>query len=267
VLARSTINPHRFRFCQNETPNEEGECDVLLSRNIGDRTRGIYTPGDFSALALGSGKSNIESVKFVIDLDNENAVHFLSSDKWPLHYTFVREVIDADIELDRCDANENIQFNIGWGAFSRENYFNTDTRRYHLGTLSKHTNADLNNVEFTFGDSILATQMLEAFYTLMPLTQSPYDWSLRPQDDDQVVKVQAIEGQLPIVSTNAPFADIVFQGLTPGVAYGTLTYVETENLEEASLGNRVIVITNDVPNDIDFVGGLIYGFTRSKRKH
>src|SRR5690606_5557439 len=55
----------------------------------------------------------------------------------------------------------------------------------------------------------------------------------------------------------APYANIVFQGLTPGVAYGTLAYVPTEELADALLGNRVIVITNDVPNDIDFVGGLI----------
>ena len=55
----------------------------------------------------------------------------------------------------------------------------------------------------------------------------------------------------------APFKDLVFQGLSPGLAYGTLTFVETQNLPTANLGNRDIVITNDVPNDINFVGGLI----------
>lgn len=257
VLARSSIAPHRFQFCQNATPNIEGNCTVLPSRFVGNRLRALYTPEDFSALAAGNGTVNIESVKFVIDLENKNAVHLLSSESWPLHYSFVREIIDVDPALNRCDASENNQFNNGWFQFSSANYSSSSNRRYHLGTLSKHSNANLNNVEFTFGDAILGSQMRDVFYTLAQLIRSPFDWSLRPQDANQITKAQSVEGELPIVSPKAPFKDLVFQGLAPGLAYGTLTFVETQNLSNTTLGNRVIVITNDVPNDIDLVGGLI----------
>ena len=257
VLVRSSTSPNRFQFCQNATPNQEGECDVLASRFVGNRLRGLYTPGDFSALASDGGKLNIESVKFVVDINNKNAIHFMSSNRWPLHYSFVREIIDVEPELNRCDASENNQFNNAWFQFSAANYSSATNRRYHLGTLSKHSNANLNNVEFTFGDRILASQISDVFYRLTALTQAPYDWSFRPQDANQVTKARSIEGELPIVSPKAPFKDLVFQGLSPGLAYGKLTYIETQNLANASLGNRVIVITNDVPNDINFVGGLI----------
>ena len=56
VLARSQNSPYRFQFCQNPTPNEEGVCNVLASRFVGNRLRGLYTPGDFSALASEGGK-------------------------------------------------------------------------------------------------------------------------------------------------------------------------------------------------------------------
>lgn len=256
-LARNPSTPHRFQFCYNATPNTEAPCDPVEKREIGNRTRGIYTPGDFAALASGTAKSNVQSVKFIIDLQNDGALHFPAASEWPLHYTFVREVIDQDPRLDRCDASEANLFNIGWSRFSQENYSNTTTRRYHLGTLSKHANAGVFNVEFTFGDRILAEQMRDAFYRVTPATLNPYAWTLRPQDATQVAKVREIEGSVPLVGPNAPFADIVFQGLTPGVAFGTLTFIDTAELESASLGQRIIVITNDVPNDIDFVGGLI----------
>jgi hypothetical protein len=256
-LARQIEDPSRFQFCQQATPNLQNSCLPIAQREVGDRLRGIYTPSDYSVLAKGSGKSNIESVKFVIDLNKGKAVHLLSSEEWPLHYSFVREVIDGDESLDRCDPLESIEFRNGWSQFSSDNYFDPINRRYHLGTLSKHTNADLHNVEFTFGDGINAEQMKDVFFTISYLTENPYLWSLRPQDAVQVGKAREIEGMVPIVSPKAPFEGIQFQGLANGVAYGTLQYIETQDLDTTSLGYKTIVITNDVPNDIELVGGLI----------
>jgi hypothetical protein len=219
ALTRAAAHPFRLRFCDNETPNLDGECQHTPLRDISNRTRGLYTPTDFARLAAGSGQSSEQSVKFVIDLDHQNAVHFLGARDWPLHYTFVREVIDMDPPLNRCDTLENQLFNQGWSRFSIENYNSSINRRYHLGTLTHHPHADMRNVEFTFGDAIAANQMRDAFFTVTALTEQPLRWSLRPQDAQQVTRVRAIEGTLPIVGPKAPYANIVFQGLTPGVAY------------------------------------------------
>jgi hypothetical protein len=256
-LARHTGHPFRLRFCENTTSGLDMDCVATQAREIGNRTRGLYTPGDFAKLADGSGQSNTQSVKFVIDLQNQKAVHFIGSRDWALHYTFVREVIDRNPPLNRCDPEENALFNQGWGTFSNQNYYNNQTRRYHMGTLTHHPNAGLRNVEYTFGDVITAVQMRDAFFTVTALTSNPFDWTLRPQDATQVNRVRAVEGTVPLVGPKAPFENLVFQGLAPGIAFGTLTYVATEELENTTLGNRVIVITNDVPNDIDFVAGLI----------
>lgn len=257
ALSRASSYPHRFRFCQNSTPNLDDNCTATPSRNVGDRTRGLYTPNDFRALTEGTGQTTVQSLKFLVDLYNDGAVHFASARDWPLHYTFAREVIDGDRPLDRCNSTDNRMFNQGWYEFSVENYSDPVNRRYHLGTLTHHTNANLRNVEFTFGDEITPTQMRDTFYTVTPLMENPFEWSLRPQDDSQIADARQIEGSLPIVGPKAPFEDLVFQGLAPGVAFGTLTFVATDELANQNLGRRTIVITNDVPNDIDFVAGLI----------
>lgn len=257
ALARAGTAPFAFRFCHNATADQAGACEPLAARPLGNRSRGLYTPADFATLASGSGLANIESVKFVVDLARGNAVHYLSAERWPLHYTFVREVIDGLAPLNRCDPQENLQFENGWGVFSQQHYYSSQTRRYHLGTLSRHSNAGLHAVEYTFGDAITAEQMREAFYLSTSRTPDPLQWALRPQDAQQVDRVRAIEGQLPLVGPNAPFQNLTQQTLAPGIAFGTLQFVETAELPSALLGPRVIVITHDVPNDIDFVGGLI----------
>lgn len=256
-LARAEQYPHRSRFCDNPTPNLDGNCSETQWREIGNRTRGLYTPSDFAQLAQGSGLNQIQSVKFVLDLQRNNALHFLGSRQWPLHYTYVREIIDQDKRLDRCDMDENLLFNNGWYEFSVENYFSAQTRRYHLGTLSYHPNAQLSNVEFTFGDAITPAQMRSVFFALSAATLNPFAWSLRPQDATQVAAVRSIEGSLPMVGPQAPFANIKYQGLATGIAYGTLNFIPSEQLASTTLNKRQIIITNDVPNDIDFVGGLI----------
>jgi hypothetical protein len=62
---------------------------------------------------------------------------------------------------------------------------------------------------------------------------------------------------LPLVGPNAPFAGLRYQPLTRAVGYGVLRFVPSEQLAKSELGPRVVLVTDDVPNDIPFVGGLI----------
>ena len=85
-----------------------------------------------------------------------DAVHLLSVARWPLHYTFVRERIYLEPPLDRCDPEQNSQFNAGWTEFSRLEYYRVEGRRFLLGTLARHASTGLASVEYTSGDVISA---------------------------------------------------------------------------------------------------------------
>ena len=244
-------------FCSPTPLATNDACEPLQARVVNDRLRHFYTPGDFAALAEGGVAVGMEVVKFVVDMEAGDVVHLLSSEAWDLHYTFIREIIDEDPHLDRCAPADNQVFYQGWVAFSQREYFAVDTRRYLLGTLVHHAGSALHTVEFAPGDKIIAPQMLRAFFDVVANTQKPNHWFLRPQGSQQVEQMLLIDGEAPIVDSDEPFRGVTFQPLAEGIAYGVLTFVPIDQLRDTPLGRQVIVVTDQVPNDIPLVGGLI----------
>ncbi len=246
-----------FRYCTNRTRGEPNACEQLASRPVGDRLRHLRTPGDYAALASGASELDVESVKFVVDLAAPGLVHLLGAARWPLHYTFVRELIYLEPALNRCDPEQSREFNRGWSDFSATEYYQVEGRRFLLGTLSRYASTGLRAVEYTYGDFISGSQMRDGFFATLAHVLDPGEWVLHPQDDTQVQKARGIEGSVPLVGPNAPFEGVTYQPLTEGFAYGTLRFIPASELGSAALGPDVIVVTDDVPNDIPFVGGLI----------
>ncbi|HMI93336.1 MAG TPA: PEP/pyruvate-binding domain-containing protein, partial [Polyangiales bacterium] len=257
VLARVPDRAHMPSLCTNATPEAEStHCDPLEHREVGDRLRYLSSPGDFRALAAGGPEVGLEAVKFVLDMEAGDTVHLLGSERWALHYTFIRERIEGNPPLDRCIPAQDQEFNAGWFTFSQKEYFKPEGRRYLLGTLVYHASG-MHTVEFTSGDAILGEQMRRAFFAVVAHTSNPHDWFLRASDDYQVNEARKVEGTLPIVGPNAPFVGLRYQPLTRAVGYGVLRFVPSDDIAESELGPRVILVTDDVPNDIPFVGGLI----------
>jgi hypothetical protein len=258
ALARVPDASGRPRFCEAPSPDASNEdCVELESRPFADgRVRQLATPGDFEALADGGTEVGDIGVKFVVDMEAGDAVHLLGNREWALHYSWVRERIDGEPHLDRCDPEQAREFKIGWGLFSQTEYFSVDARRFLLGTLVLHTNGS-KTVEFTPGDQIIGEQMRRAFFAVMHAVEDPTEWAIRPTEGRQVTELRRIEGSVPIVGPNAPYSGLTFQPLNPAIGFGTLVFVPARDLETAELGPNVIVVTDDVPNESAFMGGLI----------
>jgi hypothetical protein len=257
ALARDPDATGILRYCTKTTPGEANTaCSPLPSRDTADRLRYLRTPKDFDALAQGGTELGEDAVKFVIDMNSGDAVHLLGTEQWALHYTWIREQIYLEPHLDRCDPQQSRDFNTGWALFSQDEYFRVDGRRFLLGTLVRHLNGT-KTVEFTPGDAISAEQMQRAFFAVTAHTENPTDWKIRPTEARQVTELRKIEGKAPIVGPNSPYSGITYQPLTATVGYGTLNFIPAVELETAELGPHVIVITDDVPNESAFMGGLI----------
>lgn len=258
ALARTDAYPGRLVFCTPATPEAANDgCEILPARDVGDYVRHLRTLDDFRALTAGSGELGMASVKFILDMAAGNQIYLVGARDWSLHYEFVRELIYQQPHLNRCDSIERDLFDLGWYRFSVSEYFQTTGRRFLLGTLVHHAAADLYTVEFALGDAILPEDMRKAFFAATSHALVPTQFSLRPQDDEQSAYAQELNGTLPIVDQNAPFSTTKLQPLAAGVGYGVLTYVPLTELQTASLGPDVIVVTDDVPTDIPLVGGLI----------
>lgn len=256
VLARRA-DGGGLRFCTNATRGQADDCRPLPSREVGDRLRHLYTPGDYAALAHGATSIGSAPVKFVIEGEGGGPVHLLAAARWPLHFTFTRELVDGLAPLDRCSATGSAQFEAEFSLFVATEYLNTLSRRFLLGTLVHHVGADLRTVEFASGDVLSAEQMRRAFFAVTSRLDEPSGWSLRSTDPQQDARLRSLEGQLPIVVSSAPFSGLRLQPLTAAVGYGTLRFIPSEQLATAALGPRVIVVTDAVPNDMPIAGGLI----------
>jgi hypothetical protein len=276
VLARVPDPDGAFRYCTNSSKGtSNGDCAPLESRAIGDHLRDLSTPSDFASLADGRGQVGAAAVEFIDDMASGDVVTFLNTSDWDIHFCFIREFIQGLPHLNRCVPDERNEFNRGWWDFSVEEYFRTEGRRYLLGTLVHYAGSNLHTVEFTPGDIITAEQMQHAFFAVLKHVDNPTQWSLRAQDTgpvyapdpsdlrrqleypSQIDRLRPIDGQLPIVDSNAPFRGETFQPLVPTVGYGTLRYVGADVLGDAELGPRDIIITNQVPLNIPLIAGLI----------
>ncbi|WP_437521833.1 PEP/pyruvate-binding domain-containing protein [Sorangium sp. So ce726] len=246
------------RFCGAASPGAANEgCAELPGRELASgRAHRLETAADFAELAEGGTAVGELGVKFVVDMAANDTVHLLSTRQWALHYTFVREQIRKEPHLDRCDPEQAAEFNVGWGLFSQTEYFRAEGRRYLLGTLVEHTNG-AKTVEFSPGDQIIGEQMRRAFFAAMKAVPDPEAWAIRPTEGRQIIELRAIEGTAPIVGPNAPYKGLTYQSLNPAEGFGTLTFVPARDLETAELGPNVIVVTDDVPNETAFMGGLI----------
>ncbi len=258
ALARGEAPASPFRFCAAATPGRGGEdCDEVPARDVGDHLRALRTPGDFTALAAARARTGIAGVEFIVDMDAGDRVTLLDSEEWDLHYLFISEVIDGEPHVDRCTPEGYLAFHRGWYAFSVEQYFRTEGRRYLLGNLVHHAGPDLYTVEFAVGDEITPALMERAFYAVLRAVPEPTRWAIRPQDQTQVERALEIEGRVPLVDPNAPYRGVTFQPLTPAVAYGTLRFVRADALADAALGPHDVLVTDQVPNDLPFVAGLV----------
>lgn len=246
------------RFCEAPSPGAANDgCVALSGRALpSGRARRLETAADFAELAKGGTEVGEAGVKFVVDMAANDTVHLLGTRAWALHYTFIRERIEGLPHLDRCDPAQDAEFDIGWGLFSQAEYFRVEGRRYLLGTLVEHTNGT-KTVEFSPGDVIIGAQMRRAFFAAMKAVPDPQAWAIRPTAARQVAELRNVEGTVPIVGPNAPYKGLTYQPLNPAEGFGTLTFVPARELETAELGPNVIVVTDDVPNETAFVGGLI----------
>ncbi|WP_437679056.1 PEP/pyruvate-binding domain-containing protein [Sorangium sp. So ce131] len=246
------------RFCEAASPGAaNGGCEPLAERALpSGRARRLETAADFAELAKGGTEVGEAGVKFVVDMAAGDAVHLLSTRAWALHYTWIREHIEKQPHLDRCDPEQDAEFDVGWGLFSQSEYYRVEGRRYLLGTLVEHANGT-KTVEFSPGDQIIGAQMRRAFFAAMRAVPDPQAWAIRPTAGRQVAELRAVEGTAPIVGPNAPYVGLTYQPLNPAVGFGTLTFVPARELETAELGPNVIVVTDDVPNETAFMGGLI----------
>ena len=268
-------------FATRATRGAVNDAPPLSTREVGEYVRHLYTPGDFDALAAGGTTMGMSAVKFILDTSAgyPSAGYIMASDAFSLHFDFIHRVIRRLPAYNRCDAVENERHLREWRAFSISEYrcgaeygaaqvrCHNANRRYLIGTYVHHVGVDRHAIELAGGDHANAEQRVRLFFEAAALTPNPRAWALRPFGAEAVERLRTVEGRVPIMATETPYVGVREQPMHAAVAFGELRFVPATELERTPLGPRVVLVTDRVPNDIGFVGGLITGELQTPLSH
>ena len=271
-----TIKPAGYAF-ESVTVSEEqrarGRMQVALSplsafETTDDYRTGISREGGAAAFAALAVETQTEfgpahSVKFyVAGFDDTPQVYFQNTRRYPLHYDFARFVLG--VSAPRPIFEQNTYHGENRSALA-------GTLIYYPALAFDHGSRALEApvaLEFFPSDDLTPAQALKAHR----LIEERLLWLDLDGSDDRLLYVpagSAQEAQLAEAKRDFAAQDALFspvselyagveqQILNPGVAYGTLRLVTPEQLPDAVLSFRDLLVLTRLPNDLPLVGGTI----------
>jgi len=279
--SKDAIDSVSFAFLRSNDVLQKSDATAVSARCIGislpcnqtaltSDVRYLHTirnSADFTHVAQGGIEIGSTAVKFIIDLERANRIYFTRTADWDLHYTFVREAIEGLDRLDRCDTNQFTEFARGWSEFSVREYDEPINRRFLMGTLVHYVGSNFSAIEFPTGDTLQPAYMKHVYEIVRDHVYNGDQYVIVPRGDDQIAKIRSIEGTIPARGPNAPFVDLNYQILNPGIAYGYLRNVPSDQLNNRSLGQNDILYTDFAPANLPAVRGLITAAFQTPLSH
>ena len=192
-----------------------------------------------------------QSVKFVVDMQAADSVYLLGTRAWALHYTFVRERIDGQPPLDRCDPVQASLSTAAGTTFQPRASTSRSTRGATCWARSTCTPAAAcARSSSRSATRSPAPQMRRAFFVVHRRMDAEHvtAWSAARRCEPRQVSRAAARRRPGCRSwrTNAPFRALRFQPLIAGVAFGMLLFFRADELEPAPRsGPDIIVVTDE----------------------
>lgn len=196
---------------------------------------------------------NIPFVKFVIDRDNNNAIHFLNDRFYHLHAYYVADHILKEPQE---------KFFKKIDVFNEQNY-HSDKRRFYFGTLGriKRENRFIYLLETQEIDS-MGTNLIEDLFTIVKNNIDPnFELIFKPANHAQEKAIDQIPvKKISRIFTSEIYATSTFISLNAGISEGRIRcFKSEEEFKKAhdSIEWYDIVVMNRVPDDVPRVSGMI----------
>jgi len=203
---------------------------------------------DFEALAsppLDATIPGARSLKTIVDrLDD--SLYFQNTHLYPIHWAFAQARLSG--------AGKPLVPMLA--AFNGTEY-SSPSRRFVLGAVTHYEASDVFCYEIAPYDSASA-EMIEAAFTLIA-ARSYFGAELyfHPTSDAVAREAESLPPTVPVITTDALFADVAYFPLNIAESYGRLRFVAADELDTTHLSFRDVVVLEAVPNDISVVSGII----------
>ena len=215
-------------------PVEHDDTTAFLSR--------LQCQGDWDVLdgpPMNSSHGPATAVKFLYSLES-GTLWFPNATIFPLHWNFASRIIG--IPPSR------------YVSFWLDQYSETPDRVYVPGTVTRYGDS-LWTMQLFPGDDLSREHLRRAFQALADSTW--FGKSLKYLPANEAAASRGSQAGVPMASIDEVFQGQSFQGMNPGVAYGTLVRADRRSLAEGAFSPRDIVLADGLPNDLPVVAGVV----------
>ncbi len=232
----------------DDSAGTEWEC-VIPEGTEPDYSQQLGCQADFDALSsdpLDASIPGAKSVKTVIDRVDEDALYFQNSELYPIHWEFAFNNLSGD----------GLPYVSELATFNSTEYTSPD-RRFILGAITYYEEPGVWAYELSPYDTASAEMIETAYMAIVDNAWFGPELYFHPTSVAIETEAENLSDDVKIITTDELFAGITYQPLNLGTSMGQLAFYEADELEEAAVNFREIVVLDAVPNDIGVVSGII----------
>ena len=242
---------------KDPTPDDGWSC-VLPDTPEPDSSDRLGCWEDFERLAsdpLDASIPGAESAKTIVDRVDDNALHFINSERYPIHHDFASAFLSGG----------GLPIVPDLGTFNTSEYYSPD-RRFLLGAVTWYSEPGVFVYELAPYDTSDADMIAEAFRAVVAHSYFGEDLFFHPTSSAIEEVAKSLPDDIPILTTDELFAGITYQPLNLGTALGQLRFYRSDEVEDY-VNYREIVVLDEIPNDISVVAGTITGEFQTPLAH
>ncbi|MBP8809252.1 MAG: hypothetical protein KBG48_34750 [Kofleriaceae bacterium] len=226
----------------------EGACQI--AGEAPDALATITCQADYAALAsqpLDATLPGSKSVKVVLDQAGGDALHFMNTVRFEIHYEYVSTHLSGN----------GLPTVGSLASFNTSEYFAPD-RRFLLAAVTYYEQPDRWVLELAPYDTASAEMITKLFLAVKHAAYFGPALAFHPTSEAQTTVAAGLDAAaVPIITTDELYAGIDFQPLSLGVAYGRVHFTTAAALETEYLSYQDLVVLDSAPNDISVVQGII----------
>ncbi len=213
----------------------------------GDFAAAVPDAATWHALAAPAGTetmSRVEVVKVLFDRHGER-LYFMQSRRWPIHFDFAERFLSTPGEpiIDHARFND------------RE--YHDDDRRFVLGSLTRYLDQDVWTFEIFAEDNLDLDKTADVFARIRDTVYFGAALRYRPVPAAHIAAIDRARAAMPIVTTEELFANVKYQPLVTGEAWGYLRVVAAGAAPPADLHPYDIVVLGTQPLELAPVAGIV----------
>jgi hypothetical protein len=227
-------------------------CAGAAPKAVRPGTDGDYAPtvpdaATWQALAARAGNevmARVEVVKVLFDRSDERP-YFMQSRRWPIHYDFAARFLSTPsaLVLDQATFNDH--------------EYHDDDRRFVLGTITHYLDQDVWTFELFAGDRLSVEGVAHVFAALQKATFFGERLHYRPVPEAHIAALERLRMLMPVVTTDELFANVRYEPVETGEAWGYLRIVAAGQTPPADLHPYDVLVLGTQPLELAPVAAIV----------